>query len=87
VVGDYGGHVGLWDVATGREAATLTEGSAVYALAFSPDGHTLAVGGLGGHVGLWDVAARQETANLAEANTVQSVAFSPDGMLVTGDPL
>ena len=65
-VGDNGGHVGLWDVATGRRTATLAEGSPVDAVAFSPDGQTLAVGDSGGRVGLWDVATGQKTAILAE---------------------
>ena len=57
--GDTGGHVGLWDAATGRRTATLAEGAPVYSVAFSPDGHTLAAGDDSGYVGLWDVAAAQ----------------------------
>ena len=34
----------------------LAEGNAVFSVAFSPDGRTLAVGDYGGDVGLWDVA-------------------------------
>ena len=51
-VGDVGGHVGLWDTATGQRTATLAEGSPVYSVAFSPDGQTLAVGDLNGDVAL-----------------------------------
>jgi WD40 repeat protein len=85
-VGDDGGHVGLWAVATGRHTATLNEGSPVYGVAFSGDGRTLAAGDGGGHVGLWDVAARRHTATLNEGNPVESVAFSRDGRtLAVGD--
>jgi len=86
-VGDFGGRVGLWDVATGRQIAALAEGSgAVYGVAFSPDGKTLAAGDSGGRVALWDVATGQPTAALAEGSPVLSVAFSPDGKtLAAGD--
>ena len=84
-VGDSGGHVGLWDTATGRRTATLAEGSAVYSVAFSPDGQMLAAGdrrrcrpvGLapGGGPPPWPKAAVSD-----------SVAFSPDGQtLAAGD--
>ena len=84
--GDNDGHVGLWDVATGRRTAALNEGDPVYGVAFSRDGKTLAVGDYGGYVGLWDVATGRRTAALNEGNPVLSVAFSPDGKtFVTGD--
>jgi hypothetical protein len=84
--GDDGGHVGVWDVATGRRTATLTEGNSVVSVAFSPDGRTLAVGDYGGHVGVWDVATGRRTATLAEGKGVYDVAFSPDGRtLAVGD--
>ena len=85
--GDYGGQVGLWDVATGRRTAVLAEGSGtVYAVAFSPDGKTLAAGESGGRVGLWDVATGRPTAALNEGSPVYGVAFSPDGKtLAAGD--
>ncbi len=85
---DDRGHIGLWDVATGRRIATLAEGSPVGSVAFSPDGHTLAAGDSRGEVGLWDVATgrRIATLTLAEGSPVYSVAFSPDGhTLAAGD--
>jgi WD40 repeat protein len=85
-VGDLGGRVGLWDVATGRQTVALNEGSPVYGVAFSRDGKTVAAGDAGGHVGLWDVAARRRTATLAEGNPVYGVAFGRDGKtLAVGD--
>ena len=58
----------------------------VGAVAFSPDGKTLAIGDHDGRVGLWDVATGQRTAALAEDSTVFGVAFSPDGKtLAVGD--
>ncbi|WP_308402872.1 hypothetical protein [Streptomyces sp. AC550_RSS872] len=54
--GDGGATVRLWDTATGRTRATLTNptGAAVHSIAFSPDGHTVAIAA-GKNVQLWDV--------------------------------
>jgi WD40 repeat protein len=55
----------LWDVATGKELAALPgHATAVSAVAFAPDGRTLATGDRGGVVKLWDVAAGEEQATL-----------------------
>ncbi|MGD0069352.1 MAG: TIR domain-containing protein, partial [Streptosporangiaceae bacterium] len=43
----------------------LAEGSQVSSVAFSPNGHTLAVGDNGGDVGLWDTTSGRRTATLA----------------------
>ena len=84
--GDTGGHVSLWDTATGRRTATLVEVPPIASVAFSPDGRMLAVGDTGGDVSLWDTATGQRTATLAEGSPVHTVAFSADGrMLAVGD--
>lgn len=52
-----------------------------YAVAFSPDGKTLATGGQGGGVRLWDVATGRLKATLSHrfVTEARDVAFSPDG--------
>jgi WD40 repeat protein/uncharacterized caspase-like protein len=52
----------LWDVATGKELQTFAAGDR--AMAFSPDGKTLASGDSGGHITLLDVATGKKTREL-----------------------
>jgi WD40 repeat protein len=107
------GAVVLWDItdrtkpvrigqplfADGTGSA-LTDTSAVFSIAFSPDGHTLVTGGgeldldIGTHDGsvvLWDLTDRARPIQIGRPITghsgpVYTVAFSPEGRtLATGD--
>jgi WD40 repeat protein len=74
--------VRLWDRGTGAVRHTYdADLRGIYAVAFSPDGATLAVGAHGGSVRLLDVAGGRERLRLAthQQGHVLSVAFSPDG--------
>jgi WD40 repeat protein len=78
-----GGHdetVRLWDVATGKERATV-KGHTFYvgSVAFGPDGKTLATGSWDRTIKVWDIATGKERATLKAPDWVLSVAFSPDG--------
>ena len=74
------GWLGYGIVATRRELATFAVAREyVTALAFSPDGKTLATGD-NKTVKLWNIASQQELATLTgHTDNVNSVAFSPDG--------
>ncbi len=78
----------LWDAATGREIAVLSEGSAsVTSVAFAPDG-TILADSAGNKIRLWDTTTRLSVATLAghgALGVINSMAFSPDGtILATG---
>jgi WD40 repeat protein len=52
----------------------------VRSLAFSPEGHTLAVGSVDGVVKFWNVRALREVTTLkAHGSVLMSLAFAPDG--------
>ena len=66
-------------------APLVGHAGAVWSVAFSPDGKTLATGSANGTVHLWDVATGRQTGALRTTGAVYSVAFSPDGKtLATG---
>ncbi|MBA4064271.1 MAG: hypothetical protein C0501_11265 [Isosphaera sp.] len=72
--------VWLWDTATGRVRTKLETGSSALAVAFSPDGRTVAASTAGGAVVTWDTAtgARRHSWT-GPGKVVGSLAYSPDG--------
>ena len=75
---------GTWPPRPGSAARPLSSPAQGRAVAFSPDGATVATGGADGNVRLWNTATGQEIGApmSSDANPVDAVAFSPDGALV-----
>ena len=75
------GFVRLWDVASGRELATLALGCDIeFAVAFSPDGKTLAWSGRDRIITLWDVdESLRRAICVGHEGTVRALAFHPSG--------
>jgi WD40 repeat protein len=78
--------VRLWDARTAKETGNFqaqngggTNLPAIWGLAFSPDGKTLAAGGNDGTVRLRDLANNREQARLPQGFPVGALAFSSDG--------
>ena len=98
VSGSRDNSIRLWSVATGQHLATLEEQIAwgvvtheghtgdVTAVAFSPDGATLASGGTDNKIRIWDVGTREHRAAFTgHSERVTVLTFAKNGsMLVSG---
>ena len=75
------GFVRLWDVAGSRELATLALGCDIeFAVAFSPDGKTLAWCGRDRFITLWDLGENRARAIcVGHEGTIRALAFHPSG--------
>jgi WD40 repeat protein len=73
-----------WDIPLGRQRLTLrADPNYVWAVAFAPDGGTLASGGFDENVKLWDLATGRERVTLrGHTDQVGALAFSADGKLL-----
>jgi WD40 repeat protein len=81
------GTVRIWEAATGRCIRTLKGHTLqIRAVAFSPDGRTLASGGADDEIKLWDVTTGKDIKKPNKlSGGATSLAFSPDGgMLAAG---
>jgi WD40 repeat protein/tRNA A-37 threonylcarbamoyl transferase component Bud32/tetratricopeptide (TPR) repeat protein len=73
----------VWDIATQQSLWAAPQPRPAMALAFSPDGRTLAAGGYTTAVGLFDAATGRRTgADLPAGAIVQTLLFTPDGKVL-----
>lgn len=75
------GEIRLWETATGKHTATIQgHASDITALAFAPDGKTLASAGTDQTVIVWEVSSGKRVAAFTgHSAAVAAVAYSPDG--------
>jgi serine/threonine-protein kinase len=81
---DTGGSFSLWSTATASPVGTEISGpSASSAIAFSPDGRTIAVAGAGA-ISLWDVGIGSIMASIpvSRSGLIGPMTYSPDGKLL-----
>lgn len=81
------GRIHIGALAAKKIIANLTHGKNIIALAFSPDGKTLASMGGDGSVKIWSITEQKEVRLLeTKIETPQKILFSPDGkhILATG---
>jgi WD40 repeat protein len=79
---DVPGEIKLWDLAAGKEGATLRGNqNGVYAVEFSPDGRTLAAVSVNQVVTLWDVATDRALASMpVSLPRSLGIVLAPDGL-------
>jgi WD40 repeat protein/DNA-binding SARP family transcriptional activator len=79
----------VWDTATGKAIVNLPHSpDEDVAVAWSPDGNTVATAGAQGKVILWRAADWAQIGTLqVDQQSVLSVAFSPDGSVIAADGL
>ena len=72
--------MGVWDVDSGEQVATLRGPAVVNALAYGGDGSRVATAGVDGVVRLWDPETGEQDLELrGHGTSVQAVVLSPDG--------
>ena len=72
--------VRVWDVATGEEVWSTETEPTMYAVAFSPDGKSLAAGDGSGALHIWALEGEEPEVQLeGNAGTIDMIAFDADG--------
>jgi WD40 repeat protein len=73
--------VRLWSVETGKEFRKIEAGGLIAAIAFSPDGASLAASSVDS-IDFWEVASGRKIGGVVGITDHQTLVFSPDGRLL-----
>jgi len=80
---DGSGSLSLWDLEQSARLRRLGAPAALQAVAFSPDGRTVAAAGKGREIWLWDLTSGEALVwsvhGPSSESEIQGLAFSPDG--------
>jgi WD40 repeat protein len=77
------GRIGVWDLNTGNEIATLVHGPQTVGIALNPEGNQLASGATDRSVRIWDLDTATQIREFDELEwAIVMVDWSPDGTLV-----
>jgi WD40 repeat protein len=82
---DLAGEARIFTAPGGRLLETLKNGAPLNAVAWTPDGRTVATGARDGRIRLWSLAAPQAPVRVLDQGPgawARTVAFSPDGRLL-----
>jgi WD40 repeat protein len=78
----------VWDAATTKITRVLPVAEfGAQAIAFSPDGATLAMGQIDGSDVIYDLRTGEQVVRFANAGSTDSIGFSPDGKLLASSSL
>jgi WD40 repeat protein len=78
--GDWNGTLRVWDVAAGRDVATMTGvRGGLERIDVSPDGRLLLTGSEGNTLQIWELATRRKVADLRVTGAIEEAFFSDDG--------
>ena len=84
--GSRDGTVKVWEVASGRQIASMSEDVFISEVTFSPEGDRVAFGTVDGTLGIWEYASSEPRVLATVVGSVGGITFNTDGRrLISGN--